>query len=107
MTYDKYRDWPLPSRSGNIFSVMQGSRIEEQVLKDLSDAKDEIDKLEILDSFAAYTQRAYRQELAEIASIVGGQQLGALLEPILLSRLPVVTPTHRGRPAPASDNVSE
>ena len=86
---------------------MQGRGVEEQVLKDLSDAKDEIDKLEILDSFAAYTQRAYRQELAAIASILAGQQLGALLEPFLLSRLPEVVPIHRGRPATASDNVSD
>lgn len=103
MPYDKYQNWPLPARSGRVFSVMQGRGIEEQVLQDLANAKDEIEKLEILDSFAAYAKRAYRQEFTEIAAILTGQYLGSLLEPLFLSRLPEVVLTHRGRPAQAKD----
>lgn len=98
MSYDKYKNWSLPTRSGNIIPVMQSRGIEQQVLQDLAEATDEIDKLEILDSFAAYAKRAYRQEFAEGAAIITGQQLGSLLEPVFLSRLPEVIPLHRGRP---------
>lgn len=103
MPYDKYRNWPLPARSGRVFSVMQGRGIEEQVLQDLANAKDEFEKLEILDSFAAYAKRHYRQECAELAAIVTGQYLGSLLEPFFLSRLPEVGLIHRGRPAQAKE----
>lgn len=96
MPYDKYRDWPLPA---NVFSVMQGRGIEKQVLQDLIDAKDDIEKLEILDSFAAYAKRAYRQEFAQDAAQITGQQLGSLLEPLFLSRLPAVRPLGRPRTA--------
>ncbi len=99
MPYDKYRDWPLPTRSGNVFPVMQSQGIEHQVLQDLTGAEDEIARLEILDSFAAYAKRAYRQEFAEDAATTTGQQLGAFLEPVFLSRLPNVVPGHRGRPS--------
>lgn len=101
MPYDKYRNWPLPARSGRAVPVMPGPGIEEQVLQDLADAKDEIEKLEILDSFAAYAQRHYRQEFAEGAAIMAGQYLVSLLEPFFLSRLPDVGLRHRGRPTQA------
>ncbi len=107
MPYDKYKDWPLPRKVGNIFPVMQSSGIEAQVLKDLEEAKDEIDKLEILDSFAAYAERAYRQDFAETAAALTGQQLGALLEPVFLSRMPSVAPMHRGRPVLEEDTVKD
>ena len=97
MLYDKYQNYPLPARSGNVFSVMQGRGIEQRVLQDLIVAKDDIEKLEILDSFAAYAKRAYRQEFAEVAALITGQQLGSLLEPLFLSRLPEVRPLGRPR----------
>ncbi len=102
MTYDKYRDWSMP---GTVRPVIMGTRItlEEQVLKDLDAAKDEADKLDILDSFAAYHKRAYRQDFAESAANVTGQQLGALLAPIFLSRLPDIGVIHRGRRVPQEE----
>ncbi len=100
MLYDKYRNWPLPRREGNVYSVRHSRQIGDQVLKDLAETEDEIDKKEILDSYAAYVERAYRQDVAESAAILAGQQLGSLLEPLFLSRLPEVTPLVRGRPVP-------
>lgn len=100
--YDKYQNWPLPRQSGNVFPVMRTYDIERQVLKDLADTEDEIDKLEILDSYAAYAQRAYRQEYSQYLSQWIGQTLSIILEPNILSRLPKAEPVHRGRPAEAS-----
>lgn len=101
MPYNKYQNWPLPSQSGNVFPVLQRYNLEEQVLKDLGDAKDEIDKLEILDSYAAYAQRAYQQEYVQYLSQWIGQTLSTILEPNILSRLPEIRLPHRGRPAEA------
>ena len=98
MSYDKYRNWPLPGRMAHPSILgMQRQSLEELVLKDLSETEDEIEKLEILDSFAAYCKRVYGQEFAESSAALAGQQLGALLAPIFLSRLPEVNPFHRAR----------
>ena len=99
MPFDKYRNWPLPTREGNIFPVHHRQNLEEQVLKDLDATGDETEKLEILDSYAAYVQRAYRQEIAGALSIWSGRILEILIEPNILSRLPDVTLVHRGKPA--------
>ena len=99
MSYDKYQNWPLPLRSGSVFPVMQSHGINEQVLKDLAEAEDEIERLELLDSFAAYAERAYRHSFAENMATQAGLLLGELLNPFILSHLPVVSPVHRGRPA--------
>jgi len=99
MPYDKYRNWPLPIKSGNIFPVLQHQGLEEQVLQDLAAAGDEIDKLEILDSYAAYCQRAYRQIVAQAVSFAAGRIFETLLEPNILSRLPQIDLMSRGRPA--------
>ena len=99
MPYDKYRNWPLPSLSGNIFPVIQGTNIEEQVLKDLAETEDKIDKLEILDSYAAYAKRAYQEECARYFTVRIAQVLGNILEPTILSKLPSIGLVHRGRPA--------
>lgn len=101
MPYDKYQNWPLPTRSGNVYAIMQGYSIEEQVLKDLEDVKDDVDKLEILDSFAAYTIRAFRKEFAEDTAIVVGQQLGSFLIPFILSKILDAAPVHRARASKA------
>ncbi|KKL86227.1 hypothetical protein LCGC14_1946850 [marine sediment metagenome] len=100
MTYDKYRDFPLPITPGGMFgSPINPISIADQVLEDLKNVKDPTEGLEILDSFAAYQKRAYRQELAKSVSDVLGEQLGELLAPVFVSRLPGVFVPHRGRPA--------
>ncbi|GAJ17695.1 unnamed protein product, partial [marine sediment metagenome] len=92
-------NWPLPTRAGNIFPVRQGTNLGEQVLKDLTTTEDEIEKLEILDSYAAYSQRAYQQQVAVAISFLAGRILDTLLEPNILSHLPAVDILSRGRPA--------
>ena len=109
MPYDKYQNWPLPSREGNVFpaqtsGIDKGSEIEEQVLLDLVQAMDVVDKLEILDSYAAYAQRAYRKEFAESLAIQAGDALGQLLIPLVTSRMPDPRPGHRARPVPPEFN---
>lgn len=99
MPYDKYRNWPLPIKSGNIFPVFRRQGLEEQVLEDLAAAGDKIDKLEILDSYAACCQRAYRKKVAEALSFAAGRIFETLLEPNILPRLPEVDLFRRGRPA--------
>ena len=102
MSFDKYRDWALP---GTVRSMLMGKHItlEEQVLKDLNDTTDDAEKLEILDSFAAYHKREYRQSMAESVANLTGQSLGNLLAPIFLSRLPEVFAIRRGRRVPQED----
>ena len=90
MVHDKYRDWPLPGTERSAIKIGQEISLEEKVLKDLEETRDDIEKLEILDSYAAYAQRSYRKAFAEASSFLVGQQLGAILEPVLLSRLPEV-----------------
>ena len=101
MPYDKYEHWPLPTRGGNVYPVYStpGRRIEEQVLEDLAKTDDEVDKLELLDSFAAYYRRAYRKEFAESLAILAGGALGKLLRPFILSQFPEPSPPHRARVA--------
>jgi len=99
MPYDKYHNWPLPRLEGNIFPVLQSQGLEAQVLNDLAATGDEIEKLEILDSFAAYAQRAYRLRLAQVFSFGASRIIETLLGPNILSRLPEVDLVHRGRPA--------
>lgn len=99
MSFDKYRNWPLPRQEGNIFPILQNQGLEDQVLKDLATTGDEIEKLEILDSFTAYAQRAYRERLAKALSFGASRILETLLDPNILSRLPDIDLVHRGRPA--------
>lgn len=56
MSYDKYRTWPLPGRIPGPMKLGPRLSLEEQVLKDLDETKDDVEKLEILDSFAAYSK---------------------------------------------------
>jgi len=50
MSYDKYRNWPLPVRQGNIYRVYSDEGLQPQVLRDLDATQDGVEKLEILDS---------------------------------------------------------
>jgi hypothetical protein len=97
MSYDKYRDWPLPGLSRTQLLVgLKKRELEEQVLEDLAAAKDEDEKLEILDSYAAYWQRAYAKDFADEASSQAGIALGQLLSPVFELRMPTVICKHRG-----------
>ena len=98
MSYDKYRNW----KPGTFH---EANTLKKQVLKDLGEAEDEIDKLEILDSFEAYVERVHTAELAEHLS----NQILFALQPFLtgaiLGKLPASMPISRGRVAPA--NIKE
>lgn len=96
MSYDKYRNWPLPGKS-MMPRVQDHKTIEEQVLEDLASTDDEIEKLEILDSYSAYIQRSYRKDLAVKSAIAAAHAIGDLLEPSLLSKLPDAFIPHRPR----------
>ena len=99
MTYDKYRTWRIPR--GAVPVGFTRPSLEEQVLMDLSGTNDEIEKLEILDSYAAYCKRAYQQDFVGATAQFVGQQLGGILESVFLSRLPEVYTGHRRRASKA------
>ena len=106
MPYDKYRYWttePTPS-------LRPYRDIEEQVVIDFLEAKEQVDRLEILDSFQVYVERCYRKALLlEISQMVlsklGGPLAGALAtfvpEPMPSPRARVV-PREAPAPAPRS-----
>jgi hypothetical protein len=98
MSYDRYRSWSLPiaSRATPAF-IIHPKTLEEQVLEDLAAAKDDVEKLEILDSFAAYKQRVYRQTLADGVADEIARSLSVLLRPIVMKRVPEPWILHRGR----------
>jgi len=107
MPYDKYVHWPLPHHEGDMFGIIpapmrprSSKTLEDQVLKDLAEAKEEIEKKEILDSYAAYAKRAYRVEVSCLISQLFTNQLQSSLGPILQAYLEKVFPSVRpiGRP---------
>ena len=93
MPYDKYRNW----KPGTPYET---NRLKQQVLDDIQEAEDEEDRLEILDSFEAYVERAHTAELAEHLS----HQILLVARPFLtgaiLSKLPSPMPISRPRRAP-------
>lgn len=97
MAYDKYANWPLIP-SGVAGWEERSTDIKEQVLKDLSATGDEIDRLEILDSFEVWVKRRYRAELSTAAS----NSLVSVLQPFITAgirdKIPDPYPFHRGRP---------
>lgn len=96
MSYDKYRNW----KAETPFDV---NTLKQQVLKDIHEAEDEIDKLEILDSFEAYVERNQQGELGERFALIA---LDYLIRPLLVefakSKMPGSMPTSRSRMAKAS-----
>jgi len=93
MPYDKYRNWPLGP-------PYETNRLKQQVLEDILNAEDEIDKLEILDSFEAYVERVNTAELAEHLSSQILLAAGPFLTGAILSKLPSPMPISRPRRAP-------
>ncbi|GAJ02904.1 unnamed protein product [marine sediment metagenome] len=96
MPYDKYRNW----KTGT-FAEM--NKLKELVLKDIQEAGDEIEKLEILDSFEAAVERAHTVELAEHLS----NQILFIVQPFLTAaiegKLPAARPISRPRAAPPTE----
>jgi hypothetical protein len=95
MPYDKYRLW-------NPIAPQEMSKLKEQVLKDLAfTAADQVEQLEILDSFEAAVERAHTAALTEHLS----HQILFILEPFLTAaiqgKLPASMPISRPRRAPA------
>ena len=94
MSYDKYRNW----KTGT-FAEMH--KLKELVLKDIEETGDEIDRLEILDSFEAAVERAHTAELAEHLS----NKILLIVQPFLTAainaKLPGSTPVSRPRAATA------
>jgi hypothetical protein len=94
MPYDKYRNW-------EVGTLLELNRLKEMVLKDLGEAKDKIDKLEILDSFEVAVERAHTAEIGEHLA----DQILFFVRPFLIAaiqgKLPASIPISRGRAAPA------
>jgi len=94
MPYDKYVHWKLDT-------PMEMNKLKGQVLKDLQVTKDEIDQLEILDSFEVAVERAHTADLAEHLS----NQILFIVRPFLTvaiqGKLPASMPISRPRSAPA------
>lgn len=121
--YDKYRDWPARVSSGGLFGVrmaMPGrsgesrgqSRmvsIEQQVIEDLGKVEDEIDKKEILDSYASWAKREYANEISDHIGHLIGQNLTEILSGVGLTMvskyLPHTRPVHRARPGKVDPSV--
>jgi hypothetical protein len=83
---------------------MPGRRgIEQQVLVDLSAMTDEVDKLEILDSYGAYTQRVYQAEIAQTYAHRAGDAIASVLGSYFFSQLPPVYVPSRPRMAENPD----
>lgn len=93
MPYDKYRNWKVTRPS-------EMNTLKEQVLKDLQETGDEIEKLEILDSFEAAVERTHTADLAEHLS----NQILFLVQPFLTAgiqgKMPGSAPISRPRAAP-------
>jgi len=98
--YDKYRNWKLDTPS-------DGNKLKEQVVKDLDDTGDEVERLEILDSFEVAVERAHTAELAEHLS----NQILILAQPFLTAaiqgKLPAAMPISRSRRAPARTEIKD
>ncbi len=92
MAYDKYHNWPLGT-------PYETDKLKRQVLKDLQETADETDRLELLDSFEAYVERANTAELAEHLSNQILLTAGPFLTGAIRSKLPSSMPISRPRRA--------
>ncbi|HUV51645.1 MAG TPA: hypothetical protein VMW64_01045 [Dehalococcoidia bacterium] len=93
--YDRYQHWSTPDVRIPLCPARSRS-IEDQVLKDLAAAKDDMEKVEILDSYAAYAERVYRGNVASALAQQAGDVFSSFLVQYLMSQLPSVFPPHRG-----------
>jgi len=90
MSYDKYRHWKVNTPSDM-------NKLKEQVFKDLAETPEEIDRLEILDSFEVAVERAHTADLGEHLA----DQILLIVRPFLIAaiqgKLPTSCPMSRPR----------
>lgn len=99
MPYDKYRNWSTKP------TLRVGLNIKDQVLCDLAAATDETERLEILDSYEVYVERATRIEVADNVS----EWLLNFLKPIVSGAIEkqLGNPMPIGRPRAATATKEE
>jgi hypothetical protein len=73
--------------------------LEYQVLEDLASTDNELEKLEILDSYAAYSQRCYRTIMTMGFTQQASRLAEAILAPWIREAIPPVHVAHRGAKA--------
>ena len=93
--YDRYRHWSLPTRA--VMPTRQS--MEQQVLEDLANTNNEMEKLEILDSYAAYAKRCYRATMVEGFAQESGRIAASIFGPWLRELIPEVIVVHRAAKA--------
>jgi len=90
MPYDRYRNW-------DVRLPMELNKLKEQVLRDLAETPEEIDRLEILDSFETAVERAHTADLGEHLA----DQILFIVRPFLIAaiqgKLPTSSPISRPR----------
>ena len=69
MPYDIYRNWGTDHSSVEL--------LKAKFIEDLAENKDDLDKLEVIDSFEAFVKRVHTTELAELFS----KQLLVIFQP--------------------------
>ena len=94
---DRYRNWYMPYGAQPMISTRKS--IEQQVLEDLANTDDETEKVEILDSYAAYAQRCYRAQMVEGFAQESGRIASSLFGPWLRELIPQVQVIHRAAKA--------
>ena len=94
--HDRYRHWSLPFQA----PVMPTRKaLEYQVIEDLASTDNEMEKLEILDSYAAYQQRVYRAKMIEGLILQSGRLTQTILAPWFREIIPEVQVPHRAAKA--------
>jgi len=90
---DRYRNWYPPYGAQPVMPTRIS--IEQQVLEDLANTDNEMEKLEILDSYAAYAQRCYRVLIVEGFAQESGRIASSIFGPWVKELIPQVQVIHR------------
>lgn len=91
--HDRYQHWSLPFQVAPMVPARKA--LEYQVLEDLVSTDNEMEKLEILDSYAAYQQRCYRARMIEGFTEEAGRLARSLSAPWLREIIPPIHVPHR------------
>ncbi|GAJ21489.1 unnamed protein product, partial [marine sediment metagenome] len=92
--HDRYLHWSMPFQV-QAPAVPTRKALENQVLEDLASTDNELEKLEILDSYAAYSQRAYRALMVMGFTQQAGRLAETILAPWLREAIPPVHVSYR------------
>lgn len=95
--HDRYRNWYIPYEARSTIPVRKS--IEQQVLEDLANTDSDAEKVEILDSYAAYSQRCYRALMVEGFAQESGRIATSIFGPWLRELIPPVQPIYRAAKA--------